>query len=76
MLIIENAPMRTLPKSLATFRKIVNQRDERLRKLTQEKLKTLAAEPAEQTIRHVRRPFIPSFNLGQMAPSELSSKGL
>ena len=40
--------MRTFPKSLATFRKIVNERGERLRKLTQEELKTLGAKPTEQ----------------------------
>lgn len=40
--------MRTFPKSLAAFRKIVNERGERLRKLTQEELKKLAAEPVEQ----------------------------
>ena len=42
--------MRTFPKSLATFRKIVNERGERLRKLTQEELKKLASEPPEQLI--------------------------
>ena len=40
--------MRTFPKSLATFRKIVDERGERLRKLTQEELKKLAAEWSEQ----------------------------
>jgi len=40
--------MRTFPKSLATFRKIVEDRGEQLRKLTQEELKKLAAKPAEQ----------------------------
>jgi hypothetical protein len=39
--------MRTFPKSLATFRKIVNERGEGLRKLTQDELKKLAAEPTE-----------------------------
>jgi hypothetical protein len=42
--------MRTFPKSLATFRKIVDERGERLRKLTQEELKKLGAEPSEQLI--------------------------
>ncbi len=42
--------MRTFPKSLATLRKIVDERGERLRKLTQEELKKLAAEPSEQVI--------------------------
>lgn len=42
--------MRTFPKSLATFRKIVNERGQRLRKLTQEELKKLATEPAEHLI--------------------------
>jgi len=42
--------MRTFPKSLATFRKIVDERGERLRKLAQEELKKLAAEPSEQLI--------------------------
>ena len=49
-LISRFTPMRTLPKSLATFRKIVNERGERLRKLSQEDLKKLAAEPLEQLI--------------------------
>jgi hypothetical protein len=40
--------MRTFPKSLATFRKIVDERGERLRKLTQEELKQIGAEPLEQ----------------------------
>jgi hypothetical protein len=40
--------MRTFPKSLATFRKIVEERGEQLRKLTQEELKKLAAGPTEQ----------------------------
>jgi hypothetical protein len=40
--------VRTFPKSLATFCKIVNERGERLRKLTQEELKTLGAKPTEQ----------------------------
>ena|SRR5579859_1947576 len=40
--------MRTFPKSLATFRKIVEERGERLRKLTQEELRNLAATPTEQ----------------------------
>jgi hypothetical protein len=42
--------MRTFPKSLATFRKIVDERGERLRTLTQEELKKLAAERPEQLI--------------------------
>lgn len=40
--------MRTFPKCLATFRMIVNERGERLRKLSQEELKRIAAEPSEQ----------------------------
>jgi len=40
--------MRTFPKSLAAFREIINERGERLRKLTQEELKKLAAEVPEQ----------------------------
>jgi hypothetical protein len=40
--------MRTFPKSLATFRKMVMERGELLRKLTQEELKKLAAQPPEQ----------------------------
>jgi hypothetical protein len=40
--------MRTFPKSLATLRKIVEERGERLRKLTQEELKTIGAAPLEQ----------------------------
>ena len=39
--------MRTFPKSLATFRMIVNERGERLRKLSQEELKRIAAEPEQ-----------------------------
>jgi hypothetical protein len=39
--------MRTFPKSLATFRKIVNERGERLRQLPFEELKRLANEPIE-----------------------------
>jgi hypothetical protein len=42
--------MRTFPKSLATFRKMVEERGELLRKLTQEELKKLAAQPPEQLI--------------------------
>ena len=42
--------MRTFPKSLAAFRKIVNERGEQLRKMTQEELRRLAAEPCEQVI--------------------------
>ena len=42
--------MRTFPKSLATFRKIVDGRGERLRKLTQDELKKIGAEPLEQLI--------------------------
>jgi hypothetical protein len=42
--------MRTFPKSLATFRKIVDERGEQLRKMTQEELKRLAAKPCEQLI--------------------------
>ena len=40
--------MRTFPKSLAAFRKIVEERGEELRKLTQEELKKLGARPTEQ----------------------------
>ena len=40
--------MRTFPKSLATFRKIVDERGERLRKLALEEIKKLAAKPPEQ----------------------------
>jgi hypothetical protein len=40
--------MRTFPKSLAAFREIINERGARLRKLTQEELKKLAAEGPEQ----------------------------
>jgi hypothetical protein len=39
--------MRTFPKSLATFRKIVDERGEQLRRLTFENLKQLAAGPTE-----------------------------
>src|SRR6266850_1488044 len=39
--------MRTFPKSLATFRKIVNERAERLGKLALEELKQLADAPIE-----------------------------
>ena len=40
--------MRTFPKSLATLRKIVNERGELLRKLSQEELTKLASEPAQE----------------------------
>lgn len=40
--------VRTFPKSLATFRKIVNERGERLREVAFEELQKLAAEPNEQ----------------------------
>jgi len=39
--------MRTFPKSLATFREIVNERGERLRQLPFEELKRLANGPIE-----------------------------
>ena len=42
--------MRTFPKSLATFRKIVDERGEKLRRMTQEELKRLADGPREQLI--------------------------
>jgi len=42
--------MRTFPKSLATFRQIVDERGQRLRKLTQEELKRLGAAPLEHLI--------------------------
>lgn len=40
--------MRTFPKSLATFREIVNERGQRLRKLTQEELRKIGAAPLER----------------------------
>jgi hypothetical protein len=40
--------MRTFPKSLAAFRKIVDERGERLRQLTFEGLKQLTNEPPER----------------------------
>ncbi len=39
--------MRTFPKSLATFRKIVDERGQSLRKLSFEELERLTAEPTE-----------------------------
>ena len=39
--------MRTFPKSLATFRKIVDERGKRLRRIAFEDLKQLTAEPTE-----------------------------
>jgi hypothetical protein len=39
--------MRTFPKSLATFRKIVDERGERLRRFTFADLRRLTAEPIE-----------------------------
>lgn len=42
--------MRTFPRSLATFRKIVDKRGEQLRKLPFEDIKQLAAEPTEHLI--------------------------
>ena len=50
--------MRTYPKSLATLRKIVHERGEQLRKLTQEELKKLAAEPSEQLVVESRQATI------------------
>ncbi len=50
--------MRTFPRSLATSRKIIDERGEQLRKLTQEELKKLAAEPPEQLIFDSRRTTI------------------
>jgi 5-formyltetrahydrofolate cyclo-ligase len=46
--------MRTFPKSFATFRKILDERGEQLRKLTQEELKKRAAKPPEQLIFDLR----------------------
>jgi hypothetical protein len=40
--------MRTFPRSLATFQEIIDERGERVRKLTPEELQKLAAEPTEQ----------------------------
>jgi hypothetical protein len=57
--------MRTFPKSLATFRMIVNERGERLRKLSQEELKKLAAEPSEQLMVESR-----SATIGVIAQSK------
>jgi hypothetical protein len=42
--------VRTFPKSLATFRKIVDERGEQLRKMSQEELERLAAKPCEQLL--------------------------
>ncbi|MFZ0979695.1 MAG: hypothetical protein WAN23_09865 [Candidatus Acidiferrales bacterium] len=42
--------MRTFPKSLATLRKIIDERGQRLRMLTQEELNKLAAAPPEQVV--------------------------
>jgi hypothetical protein len=42
--------MRTFPKSLATFQKIVDERGEQLRKLSLEELKNLADEPTEHLV--------------------------
>jgi hypothetical protein len=46
----ESPLMRTFPKSLATFRNIVDERGAQLRNMTQEELKKLASEPPEQLI--------------------------
>jgi hypothetical protein len=40
--------MRTFPKSLATFRKIVDERGQQLRNLAQEELKKIGTAPLEQ----------------------------
>ena len=40
--------MRTFPKSLAPFRKIVDERGRQLRKLTQEELRTIGTAPLEE----------------------------
>jgi hypothetical protein len=50
--------MRTFPKSLATLRKAVNERGEQVRKLTQEELRKLAAEPPEQLVVDSRQATI------------------
>ena len=42
--------MRTFPKSLATFRQIVNERGERLRKLPFEELKRLGDAPIDHLV--------------------------
>ncbi len=42
--------MRTFPKSLAAFRKIVNERGERLRRLPFEELKRLGDTPVENLV--------------------------
>jgi len=57
--------MRTFPKSLATFRKIVNERGERLRGLTQEELKCLGAQPTEHLIVESRRATIGTIVLSK-----------
>ena len=41
--------MRTFPKSLATFRKIVDERGQQLRKMGWEELMKLASEPPERS---------------------------
>lgn len=40
--------MRTFPRSLAAFRKMIDERGEQLRKLTEEELKKLSTKPPEQ----------------------------
>src|SRR5437588_3920868 len=42
--------MRTFPKSLATFQRIVNERGERLRKLSLEDLQQLTSEPEKLNV--------------------------
>jgi len=42
--------MRTFPKSLATFQKIVDERGQELRKLSLEELKKVADGPTEQLV--------------------------
>jgi hypothetical protein len=64
--------MRTFPKSLATFRKMICERGEQLRKLTHEELKKLAAERPERLIFDSRPATIESScNPTRMAAFEL-----
>lgn len=50
--------MRTLPKSLAAFRKIVNERGEQLRGFAFEELKQLSSQPIEHLTVEARQATI------------------
>jgi hypothetical protein len=52
--VVVSSQMRTFPKSLTAFRKIVNERGERLRRLTFDDLKQLIKPLEDGTVEHLR----------------------